>query len=117
MPKAQDKRTSKRRHLIYYLHVYNQVNLELLGHVVDITAEGLMIIGEKALPVGQEYHLHMSLPSEIMGRESLDFEAQSIWSRPDVDPTMFATGFSLKDIDSEESRIIRRLIKDFGFQN
>ena len=117
MPKGQDKRTTKRRHLIYYLHVYNQANNELIGHVVDITAEGLMIIGETVQPVDQDFHLHMTLPSEIMGRESLDFDARSIWSRPDVDPTLFGTGFSLKDVDSEEGRIIRRLIKDFGFQD
>jgi hypothetical protein len=117
MPKGHEKRAEKRRHLIYYLHVYDQLNNELLGHVVDITAEGLMIIGEKVLPVDHDYTLHMTLPSEILGRESLDFEARSIWSRKDVDPTMFGTGFRLKDVDSEESRIIRRLIKDFGFQD
>jgi hypothetical protein len=117
MPKGQEKRTTKRRHLIYYLHVYNRLDNELLGHVVDITAEGLMIIGEKTLPIDHDFSLHMTLPSEIMGRESLDFEAHSVWSRRDADPTLFGTGFRLNDIDSEESRIIRRLIKDFGFQD
>jgi len=117
MPKPHEKRTTKRRHLIYYLHVYDLLDNELIGHIVDITPEGLMIIGDKPVPVERDFNLRMTLPSEIMGRDTLEFEARSIWCKKDADPTLYGTGFRLKDVDSEESRIIRRLIKDFGFQD
>ena len=117
MPNLRENRKTKRRHLIYYLRVFNQQNNELLGHLADITSEGLMLIGEHALPVGEAYMLHMKLPAEILGKETMDFNATALWSRPDVDPAFFATGFRIQDIADEDIKIIRRLIKDFGFQD
>jgi hypothetical protein len=115
MPAQQDKRKLKRRHLIYYLRVFSMPTTELLGHLVDITPEGVMIIGEKPVPIEQDFVLHMDLPSEIMGQESIEFKARSRWSRKDVDPSFYGTGFQLLDVPAEDVHIIRRLIKDFGF--
>lgn len=115
MPTLQDKRKLKRRHLIYYLRVFSMPGAELLGHLVDITPEGVMIIGEKPVPAEQDFVLHMDLPAEIMGKESIEFKARSRWSRKDVDPTFYGTGFQLVDVSAEDVRIIKRLIKDFGF--
>ena len=98
MPNLNDKRRTKRRHLIYYLRVFNRLNNELLGHLADITSEGLMIVGEHSVPVGQAYQLHMALPAEILGKETMDFDAVALWSRPDVDPAFYATGFQIHEI-------------------
>lgn len=40
---TEDGRTLKRRHLIFYLEVFNEDNDELLGHVVDITTKGIKL--------------------------------------------------------------------------
>jgi hypothetical protein len=115
MPTLNEKRKLKRRHLIYYLRVFSLPAGELLGHLVDITPEGLMIIGENPIPTEQDYLLHMDLPSEIMGKEKLEFRATSKWSRKDVDPSFYGSGFQLIDVTTEDLKIIKRLIKDFGF--
>ena len=115
MPTLQDKRKLKRRHLIYYLRVFSMPAAELLGHLVDITPEGIMIIGEKPIPVDQDYQLHMDLPAEIMGKDRIEFSAHSKWSNKDVDPSFFGTGFQLQNVNAEDLKIIKRLIIDFGF--
>jgi hypothetical protein len=115
MDPNQDKRKLKRRHLIYYLRVFNRLNNELLGHLVDLTSEGIMIIGERLLPAEMDYQLHMTLPEEIMGKNKVDFDAHAIWSRKDVDPSFFGTGFRMIHIDPDDVALIQKLIEDFGF--
>jgi hypothetical protein len=117
MPSNQDQRILKRRHLIYYLSVFNRVNNELLGHLVDITPDGLMIIGEKMQPVDMDFQLHMTLPQEIMGKDQLDFDAHSVWCRKDADPSFYGTGFELTNITPEDMRLIGKLIQNFSFHD
>lgn len=110
-----EKRKLKRRHLIYYLRVFNRINHDLLGHLVDLTPEGIMIISENPLPVDVDYQLHMTLPEEIMGKDTIDFEAHTVWSRRDVDPSFFGTGFRVTNLAREDEALIAELIQDFGF--
>lgn len=114
-PKGQ--RSVKRSHLIYYLRVFNRSDGQLLGHVVDITHEGIMLVSEKQIPVGSQLDLHMDLPEVIFGKTRLDFGAQSLWSRNDVNPDLFDTGFRLLTIDKQDRAIIERLIDEYGFED
>jgi len=115
--KASDKRRIKRSHLIYYLRVFDQSTNETLGHLVDITQEGAMLISENAIPAGVHYRLRMMLPAEIFGREHLDFEAESLWCKRDVNPDFFDTGFRLNNVEVKDTVIIARLIDEYGFRD
>ncbi len=112
-----DKRILKRRHLIYYLRVVDRTTQELIGHLVDITPDGIMLIGEKPLPVDVDYQLQIILPQEINGKESLDLDARAIWCRPDVNPSLYGMGFQMSEVTSEDTRLIMKTIQDFGFQD
>lgn len=115
MAGVKDKRKIKRRRLIYYLRVYSLPAGELLGHLVDITPAGLLIVGERLLPFEQDYDLQMDLPTPIQERESLHFKARCIWSRKDPAPTFFASGFEFTLVDPLEREIIDLLIQNFGY--
>jgi hypothetical protein len=112
-----DKRKLKRRHLIYYLRIFNNQNSELLGHLIDITSEGLMMISENSIEIEKDFELRMVLPQEILSREDLLFQTTSIWCKKDVNPDFFATGFRIRDISMEDIGIIERLIRQHGFQD
>ena len=109
------KRSLKRRHLIYYLRVFDRNTNQLLGHLVDVTKEGAKLISESPIAVNKRFKLRMVLPSEIFGREHLDFEAESLWSSPDINPDFQATGFRLIDMDARDMLVIARLINEYGF--
>ncbi|MCJ7624575.1 MAG: PilZ domain-containing protein [Anaerolineaceae bacterium] len=112
-----DKRKLKRRHLIYYLRIFDNSSGELLGHLVDVTSEGLMMISENSIENGKDFELRMVLPLEILSREELLFHATSIWCKKDVNPDFFATGFQISDIPMEDIAVIERLIRKHGFQD
>lgn len=112
-----DKRKLKRRHLIYYLRIFDKNSGEILGHLVDITSEGLMMISENSVETNKDFKLRMVLPLEILSRDELLFHATSVWCKKDVNPDFFATGFRIRDIPMEDIVIIERLIRQHGFKD
>lgn len=112
-----EKRILKRRHLIYYLRVFDRVTGQLLGHLVDITPEGVMLISEQPLATDATYALKLDLPADTFGKETVEFEARALWSRPDVNPSFHDTGFQMLTVAEADERVIRRLITEYGFHD
>ena len=54
-----EKRKLNRRHLIYYLRVFDRDTSILIGHLVDITAEGIMLISEDPIETDNIFQLKM----------------------------------------------------------
>jgi hypothetical protein len=114
---VNEKRSMKRRHLIYYLRIFVQDTNQMLGHLVDITPGGVMCISEELIESGKNFKLRMLLPSGIYGRDHLDFEAESRWSKRDINPDFFDTGFQFTLIDPKDQEIINHLIEEYGFND
>lgn len=112
-----DRRALKRRHLIYHLRTFDQDSGELLGHLVDITPDGIMLVSESIIPLGKHFKLKMSLPTTILGHEVLEFEAKSKWNSRDVNPDFFDTGFALLDSPTEHMEVVEALVRDYGFND
>jgi len=112
-----EKRKYQRRHLIYYLRLFDRDTVNLIGHLVDLTAEGVMVISEAPIEIGKTFHMRMILPKEIIGKEQITFDAVSKWCAKDVNPSFYDTGFQLLDISEENIQIITQLIEDFGFND
>jgi hypothetical protein len=112
-----ERRKLKRVHLIFYLRVFAGDDRTLLGQLVDITKEGLMLISEKPIEPDRDFDLTIDLPQEINGSKVLQFRARSRWSKPDVNPSFYNTGFQLEDVDEEYVKIIRNLISRFRFKD
>jgi hypothetical protein len=112
-----EKRELKRRHLIYYLRVFDRNTDQLLGHLVNITSQGIMLISEEPLAVDMIFQLRMKLPSAMVEYESLDFDAKSVWNGKDSNPNFYDTGLQLIDVAADKIAIIEDLIERFGFQD
>ena len=114
---TEEGRSLKRRHLIYYLEVYDQDSGELLGHLVDITTKGCKLVSKRPIEVGKHFNLQMVLPEDYFQTRSIKFKAESLWSSNDINPDFFDTGFKVEDISHEASDIIISLINQLGFNN
>jgi hypothetical protein len=117
MTSDYDKRRLKRRHLIYYLRVFDQKSGQLIGHLVDITPEGLMLVSESPIENNKIFNLRMVLPAEILMKENILFEAISIWCKKDINPDFYATGFRTILANQADMDLVERLINRFGFNN
>ena len=114
--RSDNKRTVSRRHLIYYLRVFDHKTGQLLGNLVDISTKGIMIVTDKLIPANVRYHLRMVLPDTVDGSKEVDFEAESRWSSNDINPDFFDTGFELLDPSMEFLDALDRLVEDCLFK-
>lgn len=110
-------RVQKRSHLLYYLRVYDREDNRLLGHLVDITTEGLMLLSEAPLETGRSYSLRMEWPMESGEKGEILLEAESLWSRNDVNNDFYDTGFRLIASAPEQTRQIKRIILELGLND
>ena len=110
-----EKRRCKRVNLIYYLEIYDSNSEKHLGHLVDITPEGLMMISEEEMRAGTEDQLKLILPESASGKKAISFKANSRWTKKDVNPAFFASGYQIIEIGTVESETIQFLIDNYSF--
>ena len=113
----EDRRKLKRRYLAFFTRVFDRSTGQLLGHLADLTPEGMMIISEKPLKTEMNYHLEMDLSGSFFEKERLNFQAASIWCKPDIDPSFYNTGFRLGKMSGEDIAIIERIIQEYGIRD
>jgi hypothetical protein len=92
-------------------------NSEQIGHVIDLTTEGILLLSDRPIPIDKQFHLKMDLPSDIKGTDLFEFRAVSLWSSKDENPDFINTGFKILEIEEEGLRVINRLIKRFRFRD
>ncbi len=110
-------RVLERRHLIYYLEVYDIETGRQLGHLVDITTRGVKLVSKEKIPLNQTFVLKLMLPGGYFKENEIHFEAQSLWSSNDVNPDFYDTGFEVTSLSTAERKIIRKLVEQIGFNN
>jgi hypothetical protein len=110
-----DRRTIKRRHLIYYLRVWWLDENIPLGHVVDINTEGLMLISEKPVPTGQEMQLEIRLPDPQGELKPAHFKAICRWSDKDINTAFYDSGFEFTEKSPSAVETLQKMIEEYGF--
>ncbi|MEE4164533.1 MAG: PilZ domain-containing protein [Desulfocapsaceae bacterium] len=113
----QERRKIARRHLVFYLRVFDGMSSRVLGHLVDISTRGAMLVCDGPIELNQEFRLRMRLPKEIGGRSELVIDARSMWCRPDTNPDFFVAGFQLNALEETYEENIKRLIVDFSIED
>ena len=107
------KRKVERKNLIYYLKVTNRETNQVIGHTVNISKKGLMVIGENPIKPESILQLQMFLPEEIQGIRNYEFTATSRWCKKDKKPGFYNTGFELNNVSPEDIQIIKYLVLRF----
>ena len=113
----EQQRKLKRRHLIFFLNVYDMDTGNLIGHVVDITSEGVMLVSENKIPADKDFNLRVRIPGENGESKFLEFTARSLWSKNDVNPIFYDTGFKFIKVSIRDTLTIAETIKEFGFSD
>ena len=112
-----DRRKHPRKYLLYFSRVIDRKSGILLGYLSDLTKDGLMLISETPIALGQDFDVLMDLPEDFAPREQLALSVHSLWSKPDVDPTYFNTGFNITVLDENDIGLVERIIERYGFRN
>jgi hypothetical protein len=112
-----DRRAVMRRHLIYYLRVWDVSTNKLLGHIVDINTGGFMLISEQQIEMEKSFDLEIRWNTPDGDELKIQFKAESRWSSNDVNPDFYDTGFRLLGPTEDVLEPIKKVIEEYGFQD
>jgi hypothetical protein len=109
----ENVRKHERYYLSSYLKVIDRQTSLTIGHCVNISEGGMMLISEEPVKLKKIYQLKMLLPAVTKENRNFEFVALSKWSMRDENPDFYNTGFQLHDVTPEIIRIIETLIDKF----
>jgi hypothetical protein len=110
----QEQRQSPRKVADHVLEIYDQVTGNMLGRIVNISAEGFMLLSQEPMLSGTEYQLNLVDPSSNHQQTQIEFSAEAIWSTEASQPESFWSGFHITDISSDDVLFIDRLIIEWN---
>jgi len=111
-----DKRRKKRMRLLYYLKVYNEDELGILGRLIDISREGLLVLCNRLVESNTQLKLKLTLPSEYEGQKNLHLTAESVWCKKDLRHDGFNVGFRILNPSAETLEIIDFATQEHAFR-
>ena len=109
-----ERRTVPRKKFNMYMRVIDDDTQETLGHMVDVSPDGLQLETAAELPINKDYYLRVELTPELADRPFMVFIAKSKWSRPGNIPYLFYTGFKIVEIMPDDKAIFETIVKKFG---
>jgi len=115
---VDEKRTLKRRHLLFYLKIYDLNSNTFIGNVGDLTIDGLMVLTDKPIPLKKEMKIQIELPKSDEFKESrLNLRVKTLWRKPDINPDIISIGCQILEIIPENTLLINHLIRVLGFND
>ncbi|PTY37811.1 hypothetical protein BGP77_15150 [Saccharospirillum sp. MSK14-1] len=110
-----DSRRKDRARFIYRLRAEAQDDQGhwFSGHLVDVTLEGMMLIGNTAYAPDTRLALSVELPRNTMGEGKMGFCARVRWCDPENDATLYALGVSLEEMPAPSRQKLQELMSRF----
>jgi len=114
MPQRHPPRI-ERHQLPYYLQVFNRQTDQPIGYIGNISVDGLLLISQLPMLVGGYFDLRLKIPTED-GFDFVDFSATCQWSRRDISPDSYDSGFSLVAPPAKYLDMMDALRQYFSFE-
>lgn len=111
-----NQRRIQRHQLPYYLNVFNRYTDRPLGFIGNLSEGGLMLISRYPMMLAQRFEMRLKVPGQDSKIHYVDFSVMSLWSREDVTPGSYDTGFALITPSPEIRDMIDALHHYFSFR-
>ena len=85
-----------------------------LGRVVDITADGMMLVTEIAFEQGQVIKARLILPVMVQARTDVQVEAETVWCKQDSNPSFYKVGFHFLNLAGEDGFLLEDVMQKFN---
>ena len=109
-----ERRINPRRYLKSYLQVLDRNTENIVGHLVNISQDGAMMISENPISEDTSLRLRLVMPEKFEGNDSIDIRSYSVWCQRDrFNPELYATGFKIERIHQTDETFIERFIEKF----
>ncbi|MBB3104077.1 PilZ domain-containing protein [Azomonas macrocytogenes] len=110
-----NQRRIERHQLPYYLKVFNRHTDKPLGFIGNISEEGLLLISPYPMMLHARFRMRLKLPTQGSELHFVDFCATCLWTREDVTPGSFDSGFKLLEPPVDIRDMVDALQRYFSF--
>jgi len=110
-----NERRHARHQPVLYLKVFQQPGDRLVGHLVDISEQGIMLVSEQAIEIGERLSLAFLPPVDAGSAEPVEFEAEVRWCRPDANPELRSLGLRVLSPSAEFRNAMQQLASGYVF--
>jgi len=119
MDDQHERRKEPRKKLMAFTSVYDLYKAMLLGHIRDLTQQGVLVIGEKKLDVNTQTTLAFELPGGLTGIAATHMKISARVARCEVDESsqIYKIGFEFTDIKPEQTEILQALLERYHFRH
>lgn len=94
--------------------VYDNLRDQYIGRLVNIHAQGLMIVGDLPMEEDRLYTLDLHVPEPVNGQLVIQLGADCLWARDADLSGKYWTGFSIIDMSPQATETIRTLVDLLG---
>jgi len=119
MDEQRERRKEQRKKLMAFTSVYDLYKGILLGHIRDLTQQGVLVIGEKKVDVDTLTTLAFELPGGLPGIVATHMKISARVARCEVDESSqtYKIGFEFTDIKAEQTEILQALLERYHFRH
>ena len=89
-------------------------NGRTIGRIVDITADGLMLVAHEPLDIGRRFQLRIILPVIVDNCSEINVEAEVIWCQLDQNPSYYKVGCSFINLAGYEGFLLEDVMHRFN---
>jgi hypothetical protein len=115
--KAQERRNIDRLKLFYYLRVYDRKTKKSIGSVVDISAQGMKMVGDSYVLPDSLLSFTILLPEGSILGDSVEIDARCKWCNEDKSNSSFESGFEFAKKADSGVFVVKALIDDLQKNN
>ena len=110
----REHRRRPRKNTPHHVNVIDDESGVVLGRVVDITADGMMVICKKNLQVGRQFQLRVVLPVMVQDRTHLVIHSEVVHCNQDPNPSFYKAGFRFLNLPGEEGFLLEDVMHRFN---
>jgi hypothetical protein len=100
-----------RKYKKQFFDVIDLKKMESAGHLVDLTLEGMKIVGSKEIIKGDIYNFRIDLPKDVRGVHQIIVNAQCVWCKRESEAEPYYAGFRILSITPPFTEIIETLVQ------
>ena len=112
----QERRKEQRSRAVVNIGVYDLQTKEQVGQLVDMSTEGIMLVGGQKMKLNTVYQFKIVFPIAIYKDREISFTAVCLWSEKDTGDSGYQAGFQLHNVEPDLKKLLKCLIQGPAFE-
>ena len=105
----QEQRISQRTLVDQLLQVTDRRHQTVIGNLVNLSAEGFMLIARQPIDRRRYTELTLELPYPAAGKDAVRLEASCVWCHRSSSADDYGAGFRIEHMPAEDRRALREV--------